>query len=121
MYVGSAFEGLPATSTGKYLPALFYARPLGAKYSAEDMYPFYLAPGIDPPFTPFDWERVSCFESSATAYDLDLGYALCSGGGKSFVLTFSTAPANRGEVVCQTIDASAAHRGWGDISLASDR
>lgn len=69
-------------------------------------------------------------ESSPTAYNIDLGYALCiayegipTSGSYigSYIITFSTAEANRGEVVCDPIESTVAHRGNGDISLAADK
>lgn len=70
---------------------------------------------------------VCSLESSPSAYDVDLGYALCiprdNAGNKlhSHIITFSTAKENRGEIVRPPIDSNNAHRGFGDISLAADR
>lgn len=89
-------------------------------------YPFYFGAGVTVP-AGWDWNDVACLESSPSAYNIDYGYALCANtgfsvwGGKSWVLTFSTKESNRAEVVCDIVEATAAHRGWGDISLASNR
>jgi hypothetical protein len=70
---------------------------------------------------------VCSLESSPTAYDVNVGYALCmvkdTSGNKlgSHIITFSTALENRGEIVCNPMPSANAHRGNGDISLAADR
>ena len=119
LYVGMVY---PDLVTSPVVAALIYARPLGETYTAADVYPFYFGSKVSNP-PSWDWSdwNTFCLESSPTAYDPDLGYALCVNGGASSIITFSTAEANRGEIVCSPMPSSAAHRGEGDISLGGDR
>jgi hypothetical protein len=46
LYVGQILNEL---STGRMTPALIYAHPLGATYTAADIYPFYFGSKVTNP------------------------------------------------------------------------